>query len=59
MNRGNLSHELSGISGDLTDLAGDVRGMASQLRSAVEELEELRLSRKEIEERVAVEGDSV
>ena len=44
---------------DLTDLAGDVRGMASQLRSAVEELEELRLSRKEIEERVAVEGDSV
>jgi HAMP domain-containing protein len=59
VNRGNLSHELSGISGDLTDLACDVRGMASQLRSAVEELEELRLSRKEIEERVAVEGDSV
>jgi len=42
INRGNLDHELSGISGELNDLAEDVRAVALQLRTAVQEIEELK-----------------
>jgi HAMP domain-containing protein len=42
INRGNLDHELTGISGELNDLAEDVRAVALQLRTAVQQIEELK-----------------
>jgi HAMP domain-containing protein len=54
---GNLTREFPGISGELTELAGDIRGLALQLRHAVEELELVKESQGQLEERIAVETD--
>jgi HAMP domain-containing protein len=54
INRGNLDHELSGISGELNDLAEDVRAVALQLRTAVLEIEELKNN-----EKVAMEANTL
>ncbi|ABQ27809.1 HAMP domain-containing protein [Geotalea uraniireducens] len=59
VNRGNLSPELSGISGELTELAGDIRAMASRLRIAVDELEKLRGGTEEMKEKAGVNANSV
>lgn len=59
VNRGNLSPELSGISGELTELAGDIRAMASRLRIAVAELEKLRGCPEETKEKAGVNANSV
>jgi methyl-accepting chemotaxis protein len=42
VNRGNLSCELSGISGELSDLANDVRSVAIRLKEAIQEVENLK-----------------
>jgi HAMP domain-containing protein len=59
INRGNLDHELSGISGELNDLAEDVRAVALQLRTATLEIEELKKIPEQPHKikRVAMEAD--
>jgi methyl-accepting chemotaxis protein len=42
VNRGNLTGELSGISGELSDLANDIRAVALRLKDAVLEVEKLK-----------------
>ncbi|HEX2768885.1 MAG TPA: HAMP domain-containing protein [Geobacteraceae bacterium] len=42
INNGNLTRELTGISGELSDLAQNIRAVALQLRNAVQEIEELK-----------------
>jgi methyl-accepting chemotaxis protein len=61
INRGNLDHELSGISGELNDLAEDVRAVALQLRTAVREIEELKKAPEHHEgnERVAIKANTL
>jgi len=60
INRGNLDHELSGISGELNELAEDVREVALQLRTAVQEIEELKKTPEQPADnkRVAMEADT-
>ena len=61
VNRGNLDHELSGISGELNDLAEDVRAVALQLRTAVQEIEELKKNpeQPEANEKVEMEANTL
>lgn len=58
INHGNLTGELSGISGELTDLADDVRSVALRLKNAVHEVEELKSKSEKTNEKGIVEAKS-
>jgi methyl-accepting chemotaxis protein len=51
INNGNLTRELTGISGELSDLAVDIRAVVLQLRNALKEIEDLKNGSGQIKEK--------